>query len=219
MWQRAFHVPQTYFLIIGMVLGWGLFVVLLGTRWLVLVVGGAIALVTVLVWVRGFVPKLVPLEAVANLLERENLLTQLNQLDAKIPKLPNTTWTQARQWAEESQSFSERIAAREPTLTADLLETMHTVLELTGQVAGSIQVLEQIETPSYRELAQQRLQQSCDRLRESRSQLQRLHDQVTLAALDQGVDVSRAALPNRLQILIADNKTTLQSASDSAPHP
>ncbi|HEY9647150.1 MAG TPA: hypothetical protein V6C88_12305, partial [Chroococcidiopsis sp.] len=193
----------------GVTLGFICFVTVLRPRPVVLGVGGAIALGTTAAWFSGFRPAPFSPDAAVDLLERDNFMSQLSGLELKLPGLPNSTWTEARQWAEQTQQFAERIAIREPTLIPELLETMHTVLDLSGQVAEALQVIRQIQTPTYRTLAQQRLDASRDRLQQTFSQMQALQDQMAIASLDRGSD--DATLPLSLQALIADNKTILQA--------
>lgn len=213
LWRKTLSVPQTYFLLVGVALGYACLIAALRPRPVVLGVGGAIALGTIAVWIGGFRPQPVSPDALNNLLERQNFLSRLVDLEAKIPNLPQSQWTETRQWAEQSQLSAEQIAQREPTLIPDLLEAMHTVLDLAGQVAEALQVIAQIQTATYRELAQQRLHASSDRLQQTHAQLQSLQDQIALASLDRsGAD---ANLPGRLQILIAENKTTLQNPPQS----
>jgi hypothetical protein len=91
----------------------------------------------------------------------------------------------------------------------DLLEALHTVVDLARQVAEGLAVVEQVQTPTYRQLAQQRLTASCDRLQATRAQLQQLQDQVTLASLDPETG-SDSLLPQGLQTLIAANRDILE---------
>ncbi|NEP62477.1 MAG: hypothetical protein F6K31_37040, partial [Symploca sp. SIO2G7] len=83
----------------------------------------------------------------------------------------------------------------------------YTVVDLAQQVADGLKVQAQIQTPTYQKMAQNRLQQSCDRMEKTYQQLQQLQDQVALASLSQG-DTS---LPQRLETLIAANKEILES--------
>jgi hypothetical protein len=144
-----------------------------------------------------------------------NFAARLNQLNQQVPAQARQTWEQAQRWATESQRFAERIYERDPLLQVELLEAMHTVLNLARQVAEGLKVMDEIETPTYRKLAQQRLNASRDRLQVSHAQLQQLQDQVALAGLDstQGMDRS---LPQRLQTLINANKQILED-SDGSP--
>ncbi|MEB3233193.1 MAG: hypothetical protein VKJ64_19460, partial [Leptolyngbyaceae bacterium] len=92
-------------------------------------------------------------------------------------------------------------------LHPDLLEAVHTVLDLTQQVADALNVLQTIQTPVYQQMVQARLRQSCDRLQQTHQQLQQLQDQVALASLD----ANAATLPQRLQQLIAANQEILNA--------
>jgi tRNA A37 threonylcarbamoyladenosine biosynthesis protein TsaE len=84
------------------------------------------------------------------------------------------------------------------------------VVDLARQVAEGLAVIEQVQTPTYRQLAQQRLTASSDRLQVTHAQLQQLQDQVTLASLDS--ETGRGSLlPQGLQTLIAANRDILES--------
>ncbi|HEY9728874.1 MAG TPA: hypothetical protein V6D50_20685 [Chroococcales cyanobacterium] len=219
LWRRIVRLPQTYLLLIGIGLGYLCFIVWLGSRPVVLVSGGVIALVAIASWLWQFTPKPVPPDSAANLLNREIFLSEVAALEQNIPNLPQLRWEQARSWAERIHGFAQRIAEREPTLTPELLEALNTVLDLLRQVVEGLQVTEQIQTSTYRHLAQQRLQASCARLRETHDQFQQLQDQIALSTLEQGTSVVTSTLPKRLQVLIADNKTTLQSPTDESSPP
>lgn len=211
LWRRMVRLPQTYLLLIGIGLGYFCFIVWLGSRPVVLASGGVIALVAIASWLWQFTPKPVPPDSAANLLNRDIFLSEVAALERNIPNLPQLRWEQARSWAERIHGFAQRIVEREPTLTPELLEALNTVLDLLRQVVEGLQVTDQIQTSSYRDLAQQRLQASCDRLRETHDQFQQLQDQIALSTLGQGASGVTSTLPKRLQVLIADNKTTLQS--------
>ncbi|WP_066379322.1 hypothetical protein [Anabaena sp. CA = ATCC 33047] len=196
---------QTYWLITGAIIGYVGFVLILGTTRLVISLGGAIALVMIVVWfwtVNQVSPK-----STDNLLERETFLAHLNQLQRQIDKSSQTTWRQAYQWAEASQQFATAIAQREPTLIPELLEALYTVLALTQQVVSAVTAVNQVQSSTYRPLAKQQLQASCDRLQQTHNQLQQLQDQILLSKLNQTPpDIN---LPKTLQLLITANKTAL----------
>lgn len=197
---------QTYWLIAGAIIGYVCFVVILGTTRLVIGVGGAIALAMIAVWFWTVNEALS--KSTHNLLERETFLAHLNQLERQIDKSSQTTWRQAYQWAQATQQFASQIAQREPTLIPELLEALHTVLALTQQVVSALVTANQVQSSTYRPIAKQQLQTSCDRLQQTHDQLQQLQDQVLLSSLNQtDTDVN---LPKTLQLLIAANKTAIQ---------
>lgn len=207
-WSRLLRLPQTYLLLGGVVLGYAGLIAWSGTRPLVYLGGGGIAIAMTGSWIAGFRNR-PPAELDTNdLLSADVCRQQLADLTQKLPDPANAAWRQAREWAMAAQASAERICQRDPLLRADLLEAMHTVLDLTGQVAEALSVMSQIQTPAYRQLAQQRLQASRNRLQASVSQLQQLQDQVALASLEQG----SGPLPDRLQQLIAANRQILRSA-------
>lgn len=207
-WSQIARLPQTYALLVGTVVGYLGFVLWLGPRPVVLASGGGIAAAMAGGWVSSFRRQDIPLNT-SDLLVAEVFEQQLQTIEAQVPNRAETIWRQARQWATDSQTYAAQIDQQDSLLHTELLEATHTVLGLTRQVADALQVLGKIKTPVYQQMAQERLQTSCDRLQESHHQLQQLQDQVALASLDAGTD----ALPARLQQLIAANQQILSTAS------
>lgn len=206
-WAKFWRRPQTYFLLAGTALGYALLIGLAGGRSLAFLGGGAIAILMVGSWIAGFQGD-ASIASDANLLEASTFSRQLDPLGRRVPGSGQKTWRQAQAWASESQRFAARIAEREPVLQMGLLEAMHTVVDLAQQVADGLAVINQIETPTYRKLAQQRLAASCDRLQATHAQLQQLQDQVALSSL--AADTPSASLPQSLQTLISANRHILE---------
>ena len=210
-WTKVVKQPQTYGLLVGTALGFSALVWLAGPRPLVWLTGGGVSAVMVGTWASGFRPSPVePLDS-SNLLDATVFATHLESLDQRVPPKAQATWRQAHTWATESQRFASRIAERDNYLHLELLDAMHTVQDLARQVAEALTVIDEIETPAYRQLAQQRLALSCDRLQATHTQLQQLQDQVTLASLDTD-PTTGSPLPQRLQTLIAANKHILEES-------
>lgn len=207
-WAQIVRLPQTYALLVGAAAGYLGFVLWLGPRPVVLASGGGIAAAMAGGWVSSFRRQDSPLNT-SDLLVAEVFEQQLQAIETHVPNQAETIWRQARQWATDSQAYAAQIDQQDSLLHAELLEATHTVLGLTRQVADALQVLGKIKTPVYQQMAQERLQTSCDRLQESHHQLQRLQDQVALASLDAGAN----ALPDRLQQLISANQQILNAAS------
>ncbi|MGF1568984.1 MAG: hypothetical protein ACFCVD_13100 [Nodosilinea sp.] len=204
-----FGQPQTYILLTGTGLGLAALVWLAGARPLVWLAGSGVAAAMVGSWATGF--RSAPnLARGGDLLQADTFASQLLPLSRQVPPKAQPTWRQAQTWASESQRFAARIYERDSFLQVELLEAMHTVLDLSRQVAEALAVIDQIETPTYRQLAQQRLGASCDRLQATHAQLQQLQDQVTLAGLDDDPS-SASSLPHQLQTLIATNKHILEA--------
>ena len=203
--------PQTYVLLGGTALGYALLMLLAGPKPLAVLAGSGVAAAMVSSWAAGFRPS--PAAATgSDLLDAPTFAAQLGTLEQRVPSKSQPTWRQVQAWATESQQFAARIYSRDPLLQVELLEAMHTVLDLSGQVADGLAVLNQIETPAYQQMAQQRLDASCDRLSATHSQLQQLQDQTALSSLDTASD---STLPQRLQTLVDANKTILQNNQDS----
>ncbi|MGB3202154.1 MAG: hypothetical protein WBA99_14715 [Nodosilinea sp.] len=203
--------PQTYGLLAGTALGYALMMVLAGPKPVAGLAGAGVAAAMVGSWAAGCRPT--ESEATgSDLLDAQTFAAQLGTLGQRVPSKAQKTWRQVQAWAIESQQFATRIFDRDPLLQVELLEAMHTVLDLSRQVADGLAVLDQIETPAYQQMAQQRLDASCDRLATTHTQLQQLQDQIALSTLDTTAD---NALPQRLQTLVDANKTILQNNQDS----
>jgi hypothetical protein len=212
-WQQIFRLPQTFFLIAGIGIGYLSFMILLGMRPLVLTVGGAIALAMISIWLwqtRNIAPSTsISRENLSNqdnLLNREVFLLQLSTLKPGSSKQAQSHWQKAYHWAESSHTCAIAIADQEPTLIPDLLAALHTILALSKRVADELQAMDRIKTPAYIEVAKRRIIESCDRLKSSYEQLQSLHDQTLL--LKSGG--SQADLPQQIQYLIEANQTALE---------
>ena len=198
--------PQTYLLLGGTALGYALLMVLAGPKPLVGLAGAGVATAMVGSWAVGFRPT--EAEAIgSDLLDAQTFASQLGGLGQRVPPKAQKVWRETQTWATESQRFAARIYARDPLLQVELLEAMHTVLDLSGQVADGLAVIDQIETPAYRQMAQQRLEASRDRLQATYAQLQQLQDQVALSTLD---EANGGTLPESLQTLVEANRIILQ---------
>ncbi|BCL38416.1 hypothetical protein [Nostoc sp. MS1] len=196
---------QTYWLIAGAISGYIGFVLILGTTPLVIGIGGAIALAMIAVWFRTVNQALA--KSTHNLLEREIFLAHLNKCQRQIDKSSQTTWQQSYQWAKATQQFAQQIAQLEPTLIPELIEALHTVLDLTQQVVSALATTHQVQSSKYHFLAKQQLQISCDRLENTHNQLQHLHDQFLLSRVNQ--NHNELNLPKTLQVIITENKTAI----------
>lgn len=211
-WRSAFRYPQTSFLLVGALLGYLALLIFAGFQLLSVVVGALILLGMLGAWFLQFRGDC--LNTTGNLLDRTVMLEHLDAIAAKFPGLDlQSPWADAYQWSSESQAAAAEIAERDSMLIPDLLEALYTVEGLAANIAGSTVALEQVQTEQYRTLTQQQLESSCDRLQETHHQLQSLRDQIVLAQLSADAKAS-AALPDRLQLLIEANKTTLQTATD-----
>ncbi len=202
-----FRLPQTYLLLAGTLLGYLWFVIALGSHWLVLIIGGAIALGMISVWFR-YLHKTM-FKPSENLLDRATFLAHLATFDYQVVSAP---MKQAYDWAEATQRFATQIACREPTLIPELLDALHTVLALMRQVVAALQAVDQIQSATYRPLAQQQLQATCDRLAQTHDELQQLQDQILLSGFD--LTRSEISLPASLRLVIETNRTVLRSPID-----
>lgn len=205
-WSVLGRQPQTYLLLLGTALGYGLLITAVGNRPVAWAGGGAVATVMVSTWGMGY--RLSPRGAQddSDLLNAASFQRRIEGIQAQVVGDRDRTWQPVKNWALQSQTFASRICDREPTLRTELLEALYTVVNLAQQVADGLQVQAQIQTPTYQQMAKQQLQQSCDRMQQTHHQLQQLQDQVALASLSQG----DSSLPQRLETLIAANKEILE---------
>lgn len=202
--HRIGRSPHTYFLLAVLTTGYIAYVLWLGLRWIVFLSGAVIVAGAIAFWIRQF-PRPKPLSTIANLLQPEIFLSHLNTLKSPTSEATEPHWRSAHQQAEAIQHIAKQIAQREPTLIPDLLETLHTVLDLADQFGQALQVSQQVQTPHYQQLAQQRLQHSEVRLQQTHDQLQALHDQIALEHLERQSLTLTSGISERLRILIAEN--------------
>lgn len=231
-WRQCFRLPQTTWLLIGIGLACFGFIAVLGFRLIVLLSGGAIALIMIAVWFKQLQPYLD--SRLTNLLDRDVFLARLRSIRPSFLTVSPSTlfgqtnrwikenhsgqslltyrlaWQQTDQWAKAAHQYVEQIAHREATLTPELLEALYTVLGLVELIVRSLEVLHQVKTSTYQQLAQQHFQASCDRLQTTHDQLQQLHDQVMVSDLHHPMSSLAADLPQRLQLIVDANKLTLQ---------
>jgi hypothetical protein len=207
LWRKIFQLPQTYLLLAGIVLGLSIFLNSVGIRLFTLIFGGLISLTMLGFWIKYL--HSVFSQNKANLLDLDNFLQQLNPIAAKLGQKSPSSWNRAETYAKESQQFCQTIVQRESTLTPELIETLYTVLDLSNQVVEAILALEKVQTQSYRDLAQEHLNTSLNRLQNTHNQLQQLQDQVLLSSLENS-EIS-TQLPLYLQELINVNRSSLES--------
>ena len=206
-WSALGRQPQTYGLLLGTALGCGLLVILAGNRPVAWLGGGAVATVMAGSWVTAYRSSSSGVQDDSDLLNAANFQRRIEAIQVQVARDGYQTWQPVKAWALQSQTFAMGICDRESTLRTELLEALHTVVELAQQVADGLQVQAQIQTPTYQQMAKRQLKQSCDRMEQTYKQLQQLQDQVALASLSQG----DASLPQRLETLIAANKEILEA--------
>ena len=140
------------------------------------------------------------------MLQPEIFLNHITILNDRVPEACQSLWRSVQAQAQAIQQTAAQIAQQEPTFIPDLLETLHTVLDLVDQLVQALQVTQQVQTPHYRELSQTQLQSSLDRLQQTHDQLQELRDQMALASLKQRSRITPSGISMRLQILITENE-------------
>ena len=211
-WRKVLGLPQTYLLLGGAGLGYLSLIIWVGIRPPSLIIGGVIAGGMMVAWFWKL--KHFYVFSGANLLDSSIFLHELNDITKKLAERTNRDWEQTLIWAEEIQTFAQRIASRESILIPELLETLHTVLALCEQVVASLLALEQMQTETYQNLTRQHLQVSCQRVQETHHLLQQLQDRVLLSSLD--TSKLQSSLPRSLRVIIAENKTVLERVQENS---
>ena len=209
------HQPKRYYfrfsyhqlLLTGVLLGYIIFVFWLGIRLTVLLSGAVIVALAIASWysqLKNF--KNSPKVTSANLLQIDVFSNHLNHLNYQIPHPSLPLWESVKQQAQSIQQIARQIAEQESTFTPDLLETLHTVLDLVDQLVEALQVIQKVQTPRYRNLAEQKLASSQKRLDQTHEKLQELHDQMVLETLDRRSNYAPNVIGQRLQTLINENE-------------
>ncbi|MCC5599546.1 hypothetical protein [Nostoc favosum] len=204
---NPFQLSHTQFLVAGLLIGYISFVLWLGIRLIVLFSGAVIVVLAIASWYVQLEGQKISSSATsANLLEKDVFLSHISYFNNRIPDTSQSLWRSVQLQAQAIGQIATQIAQQESTFTPDLLETLHTVLDLVDQLVQALQVIQQVQTPRYRELAQQQLESSLTRLQQTHDQLQELHDQIALESLERRSLSAPAVISIRLQTLIAENE-------------
>jgi hypothetical protein len=201
---QVVKVPTTKYYFFGVGVGFAIFVLILGWRFIVLLTGSAIALTAIVYWFwKTSAPSISPSHSFG-LLQASIFLEQLDYLQPRIPATHLNVWSATQAQAINIQINAEQIALRESLLIPDLLETLHSTLDLSEQIADTLHLLDQMGTPEYQARTQQQLQRSLARLEVTHTQMQGLNDQFACEQLEQRSHFA-PALASGLRVLISEN--------------
>jgi hypothetical protein len=203
--SKKIKIPANQSYLFGTGVGLSLFIFILGWRLIVLLTGGAIALTSIIYWFWQNQPPPNAQAPSSNLLQADIFAEHLACFQPRIPTTRLEVWVTAQTQAIRIQTNAEQIAFRESVLIPDLLETLHSTLDLTEQVADALHLLDQMQTPQYKTQAQQQLQKSLARLETTHNQLQALNDQFAWEQLEQRSH-DTSALASGLRILVSENE-------------
>jgi hypothetical protein len=208
-WHKFFKLPQTQLLLLGVVLGYSCLLWVLRPHPLTVFGGGLIALATMGAWAFEVRKEFSWMQE--NLLDRDVFLLHFRMVEQIVDDYSSKLWQDARSWVLDIQEFAYQIGKKEPNLTPELLEILYTTLFLVKQLLDTLMATHYVKTKTYREMAQQQLRASYNRLQTTHDQLEVLHDQVVLLSLDRISPSDMEAIPLQLQIVIEANRTTLQA--------
>ena len=205
--KNSSRLSQTQRLWIGLLAGYLSFVLCLGMRWIVLGSGALIVVLAIAFWyTQPRTQKATYSVSSANLLKAEIFSSHISILNNQVPEACQSLWQSVQHQAESIRQTATQIAQQESTFIPDLLETLHTVLDLVEQLVQALQVTQQVQTPYYQKLSQTQLQNSLDRLQQTQNQLQELRDHLALASLEQRSRITPFGISTRLQILVTENE-------------
>ena len=139
-WTSLFKHPQTYLLLFGTALGYGGLIFFSGSRPLAWFGGGSVATAMVGSWVIGYRSSPSTTEDSSNLLETVVFKRCIEHIETQVAQGVYSTWQPVRDAALQSQTFAARIYEQESSLQAELLEALHTVVDLAQQVADGLKV-------------------------------------------------------------------------------
>jgi hypothetical protein len=203
---RFTALPQTRWLLTSLGLGYGCLLVVFKFRLIVWLLGAVVTVSAIAFWCRQLPAPKTP-SRLSTLLDQAIFLEHLSPLSLQVPASSRSVWDSAYQHVFSAQQSAMDIGQKEPTLLPDLLETLHSLLDLAVQLVSALQAFDKMHTPDARNAAAQQIEVRSYRLKESCKQLHQLQDQLALNALHE--NRSATALPIRLQSLIADNKSVL----------
>ncbi|MBD1916661.1 hypothetical protein [Leptolyngbya sp. NM1-A1] len=206
--QYRYHLPHTLILLVAIALGSFGIVLWLGLRWIVVAI---ISTAAIAAWQRKLDRhrQILSTTNATDLLQKDVFLSHLNHVEHQYSDIPHSFWALARQRAEAIQAVADKIAKKESAFIPDLLEILHTVLDLVEQLAQALRAIREVKTYHYQQLAQQQLYSSQKRLEQTHTQLQELRDQMILDTLQQPSLTSSAGITTWLQTLIAENENGL----------
>jgi hypothetical protein len=208
-WQSALKIPQTQYLLVGLSLGFLGFIRSLGLRWITLICGVLIVGVAIAAWfIQLESRQSQPTPRSTNLLDPATFEEQLDFWNPQIPDASQSIWQAIQQQAEATRQVALQIAQKEPSFTVDLLETLHSVLDLVEHLAQTLRELPTVKSSHYRNSMQQQMQVGQTRLEQTLQQVQEIHDQIVLERMYQQLPYSTASsvISSRLQQLVAKNE-------------
>lgn len=205
--QNGSRQSQTPLLFTGLFISYAGFILWLGVRLIVLLSGAVIVVLTITFWYVQLKRQKTKSSAIsANLLQPDVFLSHITYLNKQIPDASQPLWQSVQEQALAIQQITTQIAQQESTLTPDLLETLHTIIDLIELLVQAVQVTAKVQTLHYRELAQKQLENSLNRLQQTQDQLQELHDQLAFDNLGRPTLSIPNVISIRLQTLIKENE-------------
>lgn len=220
LWQQSFRSRQTRYLLFWLLAVYSAYLVWLGVRPIVFVSGALLCVVTLFAWPLA---SRSPTENSgnglsksdeSNLLDKAVFHRRLKALCFLPPgvRLNETAldyWQKTYAQVGDIHQVAVTIASQESRFIPDLLDTLHTVLDLSVQFSRAFNAAKQVKTEAYQKVAQQQLRASTYRLSQTYTHLQELHDQLLLDGLEADVAAVASGVSKRLQLLIDTNKREL----------
>ncbi len=211
-WRKAFRLPQTYVVLASIAIGGAALIMVAGPRWLVLGGGSVVSLGMLGAWLRQ-IEQITPS---ANLLDATVFQENVWLYQDQIPNTSWATWEKATSLALAAQTAAAQIGERQPDSYSELLQVLYSLLALLEQIAQAAQALDQLETSTYRQATEARLQQSLEGIQQTQRQLRLIRDQLVLSSIDPAMAGQAISLPLHLKELREANQQILQIHSSSS---
>jgi hypothetical protein len=204
---RTLRLWETRYFMIGVAVGLMVFIGQLGLRPIVLLSGIAIVLAALIYWF--WQTRSTAKANSTNLLELDVFVACLDGLKAGIPVLQLEAWKAVQDKTLTIWAIAAQLAKQESLLLPDLLETLHSTLELAERSAEALCLSEQMQTPSFQDKARRQMPRSFERLQITQTQLQTLADQLAWERLEARSTDSTSVLSSGLRGLIIENEKTI----------
>ncbi|BAU67515.1 hypothetical protein STA3757_49370 (plasmid) [Stanieria sp. NIES-3757] len=200
-WQQIKPFNQTYVLIAVLSLSYVIFIFSLGFHPLALIVGLAIALLTLVIWSVIIPAKITRFNAQnqADLLIPKNFENELARCDRLLGKdRVFSQWQATLSLVKEIHVLAQDIHQSDRILLPELLEILHFVLHLCREIANSLVALKKVKTSASSQQITQHLQLKQSQLQEIYQTLSQLKDKLLIADLE----VNSTATTNSLKQLL-----------------
>lgn len=208
-WRQVKPFNQTYFLIAFLSLSYAIFIFSLGFHPLALIMGLAIALLTLMIWSIIISTKITQMNSQnqADLLISKNFENELEQCTLLLAKdQASSQWQNTLSLAREIHILAQDIYQSDHILLPELLELLHFILHLCQEIANSLIVLKKVKTSNSSQQITQHLYLKQSQLQEIYQTLSQLKDKLLIVSLEVNDTVNTNSLKLLLESINIERK-------------